>query len=168
MKKHDFAVKLATLGPIGYLMAPGTAATVLTLPAAYVLQCAVPSWQTTIIMLATALASYFVYNAAQTFQEHDPSVIIIDECIGCLVTFWHIPWSMHSVIWGLVLFRLLDIFKPLGISSLEKIPGFFGIMADDIVAALIANILLRMIVVRIYVHCSRTAPVRLCAERHAL
>jgi len=47
------------------------------------------------------------------------------------------------IILGFLLFRLFDITKPLGIKALEKLPGGFGIVLDDVMAAFYANLILQ-------------------------
>ena len=64
-----------------------------------------------------------------------------------LVTMAGLPFNFITVAIGFVLFRVLDIFKPFPIRYLErKIPGGAGIVVDDIVAGIIANITLRIII----------------------
>lgn len=137
---------IVTLGPIGYLPAPGTMGTIATLPLAYVLSFLPFAYQL-IALAALSCAAYFVIcRALPNFAgATDPSQIIIDEVIGTLVTF--VGFRYHPLVWicGFLLFRLFDIFKPCGIRKLEKIPGGFGILIDDVVAGLWAHSILRLL-----------------------
>lgn len=134
---------IATLGFIGYFPAPGTMGTLVALPLAYGLSCASLHQQAAIIAILFGV-SYFVIRAAlKNFHVSDPSQIILDELIGTLVTFFGITYSPAAFFLGFVLFRLFDIFKPFGIRYLEKMPGAFGILIDDVAAGVCANLLLR-------------------------
>jgi phosphatidylglycerophosphatase A len=46
------------------------------------------------------------------------------------------------ILLGFLLFRLFDITKPFGVKALEKLPGGFGIVLDDVMAAIYANLVL--------------------------
>jgi phosphatidylglycerophosphatase A len=76
-------------------------------------------------------------------QDNDPSMIVIDEAAGLSLTLAFAETSLISVFLGFALFRLFDIAKPWPISWLEKrFSGAFGIMIDDMVAGLLAGIIL--------------------------
>lgn len=77
--------------------------------------------------------------------RHDPSEVVIDEAAGLLLTFFLVPLSWGGLILGFILFRLFDIFKPFPIKRLEKISGGKGIVLDDLLAGLYANLALRVI-----------------------
>lgn len=77
--------------------------------------------------------------------DPDPQYIVLDEVCGIFMTFMGIPLTWVTVLLGFVLFRLFDIFKPFPIRKLEKIPGFWGILADDLGAGLYAWIILFLI-----------------------
>ena len=61
---------------------------------------------------------------------------MIDEVCGLLLLFLLIPAYKPYLVAGFVLFRLFDALKPFPAKKLEKLPGSWGIMADDIVAAI--------------------------------
>ncbi|NQU26769.1 MAG: phosphatidylglycerophosphatase A [Candidatus Marinimicrobia bacterium] len=68
----------------------------------------------------------------------DPSDIIIDEWVGQWIALLALPQTWVSVVIALVFFRIFDIAKPWPIDNLQKLPGGWGIMVDDIVAGIIA------------------------------
>ncbi len=136
---------IATLGPIGYLPAPGTMGTIAALPLAYGISCMPVSWQLVVIMILFGVSYFVIGGALQYFKNFDPSQIILDEVLGTLVTFCGISYNPCIGLLGFVLFRLLDIFKPFGIHHLEKIPGSFGILIDDVAAGLLAHLILRLL-----------------------
>ncbi|MCF7900356.1 phosphatidylglycerophosphatase A [Candidatus Babeliales bacterium] len=80
-----------------------------------------------------------IQRALPLFDEKDPSEIVIDEVVGMLVTFWFVPINYKTLLLGFCLFRFFDISKPLGIKYIEKLPGAWGIILDDVAAALCAN-----------------------------
>lgn len=73
----------------------------------------------------------------------DPGPIVIDEVMGMLITFAAIPIGWGGILLGFVLFRALDVAKPFPARQLEQLHGGFGVMADDAMAAIYANLLLR-------------------------
>lgn len=80
-----------------------------------------------------------------TDPDPDPQYIVIDEVCGIFVTFMMIPMTWLSALLGFVLFRLFDVFKPFPVRALERIPRYWGIMADDLGAGLYAWIILFVI-----------------------
>lgn len=90
-------------------------------------------------------------RAKERFQpdgEHgpDPSIVVIDEIVGMWVALYAIPLSITSVVIAFVLFRAFDIVKPYPAKQVEQYPNGWGIMLDDIVAGIYANIATRIIV----------------------
>ena len=78
-------------------------------------------------------------------QEDDPR-IVIDEVLGFLVTMTALPPKPFSLLIGVILFRLLDILKPLPISLVERrMKGGMGVIIDDLIAGLIGHGILRLI-----------------------
>ena len=70
----------------------------------------------------------------------DPSIIVIDEIVGIWITLLMVPKTLPAIVIGFLLFRLFDIIKPYPAARLEHLPGGWGIMLDDVVAGLYANI----------------------------
>ncbi len=142
------SVFIATLGPIGYMMAPGTIASLVTLPLVYWLQQLFHNqfYYALFLVPLFFVGRYIVHYASDQFgRNRDPSEIVFDELVGCLVTFWAIPFKGPVIIVGFALFRFLDISKIGGISYFERFNNGWGIMLDDVAAGLIANIIIRLI-----------------------
>ena len=82
-----------------------------------------------------------------TVVEHqwgkDSYRVVIDEIAGMCLSLLFIPIHLKSLLAGLLLFRLFDILKPLGIRRLEKLSGGWGVMLDDLLAGLYTNLLLQ-------------------------
>lgn len=78
-------------------------------------------------------------------SNNDPQEVVIDEVVGMLITLFLIPCSFTTVIIGFFLFRIFDIIKPSPIRNLEKIKNGYGVMLDDVLAGVFANIVLQII-----------------------
>jgi phosphatidylglycerophosphatase A len=101
------------------------------------------------IVQAAAIVALFVLgsitgNAAERhFGRTDPRQVIVDEVMGMLITLFLIPVSVKEALIGFLLFRATDVIKPYPANRLERLPGGIGVMADDAMAAIYANIALR-------------------------
>ena len=85
-------------------------------------------------------------QAKKLIGGKDPSSIVIDEITGMTFTLLGIPLSPFSLIFGFLVFRALDIFKPFPIHHLEqKISGGAGIVLDDVMAGIYGNLLIRIV-----------------------
>lgn len=142
-------VSLSTLGPLGYVPCSGTVATLVTIVFLY-LASAVIEYSVLLYSLTLVLAllgSYLVSSyAINHFNIEDPSQVVIDEVLGTLITFINIPLELPYLILGFCLFRFFDITKCLGIKKLEHIGNGWGVILDDVAAAILSNIVLHCIV----------------------
>ena len=138
---------IATVGPVGYLPAPGTMGTLAALPLAYALSCLqIGIGYKWLILCGAIVAAVIICDyAARMFRMHDPKQIVLDEVVGLFVTLCGVTWNYKSVILGFILFRFFDILKPLGLRSLESLSGGLGIVLDDVIAGGISAILLRLL-----------------------
>ncbi len=74
---------------------------------------------------------------------HDHGAIVVDEVAGYLITMMFIPFSWTALLCGFFLFRFFDILKPWPIGWIDKhVHGGSGIMVDDLIAGVFANIVL--------------------------
>ena len=139
---------LATLGPVGRLPAPGTAGSaVAVLVGAVILQF---GWS--VLLAACILVSFIGIKSADIYEartgKKDAGEVIIDEVAGQWLVMLVIPASATGgafMLWLLAsfaFFRLFDILKPWPVSAAEKWPGGLGVMADDILAGLMAAVVL--------------------------
>ena len=131
----------------GYIpFAPGTFGTLTALPLCYLLSVCSRGGGAVLIIAVILLAIWLADSSEKLINKKDPGCIVIDEIAGMLVTLAGLPFNFFTVVMGFFLFRLLDIFKPFPIRYLErKIPGGAGIVVDDLVAGIIANVTLRII-----------------------
>ena len=97
-----------------------------------------------IMTLVAIWASQIVHNL---LKKVDPSEVVIDEVAGFLLTMLWIPLSWGTVLAGFLLFRLFDIWKPWPANAAERLHGGLGIVLDDLVAGLYANLGLRVILI---------------------
>lgn len=135
-----------TLGPIGYMTASGTMATLVTVPLACWLMGLSAVWYIIVVIALGIVSSYCVHRVHTEFFHHDdPSEIVIDEFIGCLLTFWFVPCTTRAIVFGILLFRFFDISKVVGIQRVERNHGATGIMMDDILAGIYSNIILHIL-----------------------
>lgn len=88
--------------------------------------------------------------AERHFNAKDPQSFVLDEVAGAVATYLWIPGlSAGGLFIGFALFRLFDIWKPFPIRRLQDLPSGLGIVADDLLAAAYANVLLRWLASRI-------------------
>jgi phosphatidylglycerophosphatase A len=98
-----------------------------------------------IVLLGLAVVLFAMGALASSRGEHifgrkDPSEVVIDEFVGMLVAFLWLPVTWQSLVAAFLLFRLFDIWKPFPAGRFEKLSGGLGIMADDLVAGIYANL----------------------------
>ncbi len=139
-------VLLATGCYAGYVpMAPGTLGTLVAVPLAYLLSLLGPLEGMLFIVVFAGFAVWVSGEGEKIFKRKDPGLIVIDEMAGFLVTLFLISWSWKNVVTGFFLFRLTDMVKPFPIRRLEsKWPGGWGVVGDDMLAGVYANIILRL------------------------
>lgn len=80
---------------------------------------------------------------ARAVGRKDPGLVVWDEVIGMWASLALLPLTPGTAIAGFLLFRIMDIVKPYPARDLERLPDGWGIMADDLMAGLYANLLLR-------------------------
>jgi phosphatidylglycerophosphatase A len=96
------------------------------------------------IVLLFAIGSWSGSVAERHFQTADPGPVVIDEVMGMLITLFMNPVGWAGAILAFFLFRLSDVIKPYPANKLERLPGGIGVMADDFMAAVYANLALRL------------------------
>jgi len=144
------AIILSTGFGIGYCpFAPGTLGAALG-AGIYWVVVKLSAHQITLPLVSIVLffAGVYLSSAAeQRFKEKDPGKIIIDEVASFPLTMLFISPSLTRVAIGFALNRAADILKPFPAGRIQKLRGGWGIMLDDTVAAIYANLLLRLLIV---------------------
>jgi phosphatidylglycerophosphatase A len=141
------ALLLATCGYIGYVpIAPGTFGSAAGL-AVFTL---VRTSGSSLVELGTVVMLFAVGVWSATEAEHhfggiDPAPIVIDEVVGMLITLALLPVNVTGAIAGFFVFRALDVIKPWPSGRFERLPGGLGVMADDGMAALYGNGIMRLL-----------------------
>lgn len=139
---------IATLGPVGYFGASGTVATILALPLVYALHTQFPQQGSYLAatIFCYLVSLFIIKKALQQIKRHnDPSEIVLDEVVGCILVFWGITVVPKSILVGCLLFRTLDIIKFGWVKRAESWANAWGVMGDDMVAAAITNVILRLL-----------------------
>jgi phosphatidylglycerophosphatase A len=136
---------IATAFGSGYSpWAPGTAGSLVGL--ALFVPLASRAWP---VQLAAALAVTLVgviasSRVATLVGKKDPGLVVVDEVAGQWITLIGLPLTPLVALFGFLLFRAMDIVKPWPARDLERLPGGWGIMFDDVAAGIFAHLLLRL------------------------
>ncbi|WP_299825661.1 phosphatidylglycerophosphatase A [uncultured Pontibacter sp.] len=101
-------------------------------------------WLPAATLLLTILGVWSA-NEVEPYWGKDDKKVVIDEVAGMMISLLFIPLSISTLVIGLLLFRFFDIVKPLYIRRLEKVRGGWGVMLDDVVAGVYANIILQLL-----------------------
>lgn len=135
---------LATLGPLGRrCRAPGTWGSVAGLLYFTVFYYQLSVWAALLCSLPLLYLAVGICGEAQfRLGQRDPGMVILDEFVAMPLCFlgWPAllavapPWAIFLT--GFALFRLFDIVKPFGIGALQRLPAGWGVVADDVAAAL--------------------------------
>ena len=142
------AVVVATVAYCGYFpIAPGTAGSAAGL-VVYLLVwwTQSPLVEAGLIVAVFAAGVWAATHAERFFGGIDPGPVVIDEVLGMLLTLAFIPVGWSGALAGFFIFRVFDVIKPYPANRLEKLHGGFGIMADDAMAGIYANLLLRLVI----------------------
>ena len=140
------AVFIATVGYCGYSpVAPGTVGSA----AGLVVYLLVWRTQSSLVEIGLIVALFAAgvwagTTAEQYFGGVDPGPIVLDEVVGMLITLAFIPVGWSGALAGFFLFRIFDVIKPFPAARLESLHGGLGVMADDAMAAIYANLSLRL------------------------
>ncbi|HEY6363011.1 MAG TPA: phosphatidylglycerophosphatase A [Vicinamibacterales bacterium] len=142
---NRFGIFVATCGYLGYVpVAPGTFGAALGLAVFF----AVRSTGSVAVELSVIAVVFAVGLWSSTVAEHhfggiDPGPVVLDEVLGMLITLALLPVNTAGAITGFLVFRVLDVVKPWPSARFEKLPGGLGVMADDAMAAIYGNLVMR-------------------------
>ena len=132
---------------LGCGLMPAIPGTWGTLAAAVVYWFFVPAGPLIVAVIAAVLCVVAVPisgAAERIYGVKDDGRIVIDEWAGYFVSVLFLPHTLRYGVAAFVLFRLFDVWKPLGIRALQKLPGGWGITIDDIAAGAVANLILQL------------------------
>jgi phosphatidylglycerophosphatase A len=145
MGPSSIALALATGFGVGYVrFAPGTFGSLLGLLVWAVLPSST-AVQAAIIGVVFVAGAWTATAAERRLKATDPGPVVIDEVLGMLVTLFMNPVGWAGAACGFLLFRVFDVAKPYPANRLERLHGGIGIMADDAMAGIYANLALRLV-----------------------
>lgn len=129
---------LATLGPAGYApIAPATAGSALVALIGWFIPPPALGVTIALLVVGAALAVYVCGEAEKTLG-HDAKPIVADEAVGQGISLLFVPHSIPAFVLSFLLFRVFDVWKPLGAREAQALPGGQGIVADDLIAGITA------------------------------
>ena len=128
-------------------VAPGTAgallATAIWIVCSYLVPFYLIGMLTAALIIIFTIAGICSANAVEPIWGKDPSRVVVDEMVGVWIPLLAVPErNWWYVLAAFILFRLFDIFKPLGVRKMESLKGGVGVMIDDILAGIYSLILL--------------------------
>lgn len=128
-------------------VASGTVGSAVAL-AAYWLIPPMQSW--TILLPAVVVSFALGVPVASAMERHygkDPSEVVWDEVVGMWIALLFLPARWYIAATAFFVFRLFDIVKPPPARHFDRMPGGFGIMMDDVIAGIYANIVVHALVI---------------------
>jgi len=139
------ALLLSTFGYIGYVpFAPGTFGSAAGLAVFYLVRSAgSAAVELGVIVTLFVVGIWAGTVAEEHFGGVDPGPIVLDEVVGMLITLCFLPVNGAGAFVGFLVFRVLDVIKPYPSARLEHLPGGLGVMADDGMAAIYGNLVMR-------------------------
>jgi len=146
---RNLVLALTTFGPIGRLKAPGTWGSAIGILAFAVFFVHLdPALYLLLSLLLVFLSVPLCGEAEVRLGIRDPGCVILDEFVaiplcflGVAITPGEANW--HWILGGFLLFRIFDILKPFGIKRLQDLKGGWGVVADDLAAAVVTNLVLQ-------------------------
>lgn len=134
---------LATLGPIGYVRpAPGTIGSLVALGTGYMIASFSLGVLVAAILAIAILGIFAAERYGQRTGKKDASEVIIDEVAGQWIPLVIIPLEVEWYVAAFLLFRFFDISKIGPVGHAENCTGGIGVMADDLVAGILAAVVI--------------------------
>ena len=99
-----------------------------------------PTWGYLLLIVALYFVGAWAAGRAENISgKKDDGRIVIDEVVGAMITMFYMPLDWRLLIAGFFAFRFFDVVKP-GFSKVQKIRGGHGVMIDDVLAGVMANL----------------------------
>ncbi len=127
-------------------LAPGTFGTLAAIPLIWLMD-GMSQGKTGFFLVSLILLAVYVADKAEgIIGKKDPGSIVIDEIAGFCVTMTLVPINWASILLGFFAFRIFDILKPAPVKYFEnKFSGGAGIVLDDIMAGVLAALVLKFL-----------------------
>jgi phosphatidylglycerophosphatase A len=126
-------------------VAPGTAGSLVGLLLFWPLARVHVGWLALAIVAGFAVGVVASAATAREVGLEDPGIVVVDEVVGMWITLALVPFTPLTAVLGFLLFRVMDVVKPPPARQLEHLHGGLGIMADDVMAGIYANLALRLV-----------------------
>lgn len=137
---------LATGFGSGYSpLVPGTVGSLVGLLLYWPIPRLSPPAQVAALVSLTLAGIWSAARVALKVRDEDPGIVVVDEFAGMWVSLMFLPLTPFTAAAGFLLFRVLDVVKPFPARQFEHLPGGVGIVADDLMAGVYANLLLRLV-----------------------
>jgi phosphatidylglycerophosphatase A len=145
--RSNFAVAFASVGYVGFApVAPGTVGAAAAIPFFLLLRRAGSAWlEFGVCAVIVVAGAWSARLTEQALGVEDPGPVVIDEVVGMLVSLLLLPGTWPVILAAFVAFRVFDIVKPWPAGRLEHIPGGWGVMADDVMAGVYANLAVQLL-----------------------
>ncbi len=127
-------------------VASGTFGTLAGVPIVLLMGLPRPLYAALFVFAFIVVAAWASDLSHRLVGKRDPSVVVIDEVAGFLLSLFYLPVSWRTLCLGFILFRVFDILKPFPVRNLEALRGGIGIMADDLMAGIYANLSTRLLI----------------------
>ncbi|MEO0079242.1 MAG: phosphatidylglycerophosphatase A [candidate division WOR-3 bacterium] len=129
----------------GYFpVAPATVSSLFALIPAYFLSCR--PLVSALVIIPVFFFGVWIAGDLEKVWGKDPRRVTIDELAGTLITFFGLPVSLAGLLVGFLVWRFFDIVKLPFIRKSQELPGGWGVMIDDVLAGICANLVLRVLV----------------------
>ncbi len=127
--------------------APGTVGTLVGIPFVLAFQQGSLEIYLVATLIMTLFGIWLCGASSRLMGVHDHPGIVWDEIVGYMITMIAAPTGWQWLLLGFILFRIFDIFKPWPISYIDRnLHGGIGIMLDDVLAGVMAAIVLQFVV----------------------
>jgi phosphatidylglycerophosphatase A len=142
------ATFVATSAYLGFVpIAPGTFGSAAGLAIYAIVRSADGIVAEAAVLVVAFIAGTWSAHRVERAMGKDPGAVVIDEVLGMLVTLAFLDVTIAGALAGFIVFRLLDVWKPFPAARLEHLHGGPGIMLDDAMAGVYANLILRVLMV---------------------
>lgn len=145
--RSSLAVAFASFGYVGFApVAPGTVGAAAAVPLFLLLRWGGSAWLEIVVCAVIVVAGAWSARLTEhALGVEDPGPVVIDEVVGMLVSLLFLPGTWPVIVAAFVAFRVFDIVKPWPARRLEHIPGGWGVMADDVMAGVYANLAVQIL-----------------------
>lgn len=133
-----FGKWLAMLGPVGLVPGPRATYGSAVVAAIGFFLPVPPLWLFFVLLAAGTAVAVWAAGEAEHELGHDANAISIDEAVGQSITLLFVPHTVIAFCTAFLLFRFFDILKPFGANQAQKLPGGYGVVADDFIAGIVS------------------------------